>query len=132
MIEVVTAVIKNNEKILLLKRGYKVRTYKGKWACISGYLEKNEKPLERAIKEIEEETGLKSKEIKFKKSIPPIEFYDKEEKIKWKVYPFLFETANNKIKIDWEHVEYKWVEINEIEKYDTVPKLKEVIYKLMK
>lgn len=128
--KVVTSVLLNKGKILLLKRGNKVRTYKGKWACVSGYLE-NEEPLQRAIKEIEEETGIKAEEIKLLKKGEEIEFYDENEKIIWQVYPFLFETDKKEIKIDWEHTEYKWIDINEIDKYDTVPKLKETIKKLL-
>ncbi len=129
MTEVVTAVVIHNKKILLLKRGSKVRTYKGKWACVSGYLEKNEKPVERAIKEIKEETGLQENEIVLLKIGKPIEFYDKD--IKWKVHPFLFKTKRKSVKIDWEHTEYKWINKEEIEKFDTVPKLKEVINELL-
>lgn len=126
----VTSILLNKGKILLLKRGDKVRTYKGKWACVSGYIEDDD-PLHRAIKEIEEETGIKENEIKLLKKGEEIKFYDKDEKIYWHIYPFLFETDKNEIKIDWEHVEYRWVNIDEIDKYDTVPKLKEAIKKLL-
>lgn len=131
MTDVVTAVLTKNKKILILKRGNRVRTYRGKWACISGYLEENEEPLQRAIKEIEEETGLKSDEIKLIKKADPIEFYDEKEKVKWRIHSFLFETKREKIKIDWEHTEYKWISKDEISLYETVPKLKEVIINLL-
>ncbi|MBC7129198.1 MAG: NUDIX domain-containing protein [Thermoplasmatales archaeon] len=128
--KVVTSVLMNRGKILLLKRGTKVRTYRGKWACISGYLEDDD-PLHRAIKEIEEETGIKPNEIRLLKKEEEIKFYDENEKIFWQVYPFLFETDKDEIKIDWEHVECRWIFPNEIDKYDTVPKLKETIKKLL-
>lgn len=129
MMDVVTAVIERKGKILLLKRGNRVRTYKGKWACVSGYREGNENPLDRAIKEIEEEIGIEKSEIRLLKSGNPIEFRDAEGE--WRVYPFLFTTEKSEIKIDWEHTEYRWIEPYEIEKYDTVPKLKEAIYSLL-
>ena len=132
MIGVVTAILKRNNKILLLKRSQKVRTYKGKWAGVSGYLEENEEPLERALKEIEEETGLKKEDVILIKKAEAIEFYDEKEKMRWKVHPFLFEAKKDEIKIDWEHETYKWIEIDEIEEYETVPKLKETIYSLIK
>lgn len=132
MIEVVTAILKKDGKILILKRGNKVRTYKGRWAGISGYLEKNEEPIERAIKEIEEETGLKRDEISFVRKINPVHFFDEKENVEWKVHPFLFETIKDKIEIDWEHVDYRWIDVEEIDKYDTVPKLKETVNLLMK
>ncbi|MBC7081581.1 MAG: NUDIX domain-containing protein [Thermoplasmatales archaeon] len=128
--KVVTGILLNKGKILLLKRGNRVRTYKGRWACISGYLEEDD-PLRRVIKEIEEETGIKENDIRILRKGEPIKFYDEEEKIEWEVYPFIFETNRDEIKIDWEHVEYRWVGIDEIDKYDTVPKLKETIKKLL-
>ena len=131
MIDVVTAVLKNGDKILILKRGDKVRTYKGKWACVSGYLEENEEALERAYIEIEEETGLKRDDVKLIKAGEPIEFYDEKEKMSWRVHPFLFEAKRRDVKIDWEHTEYKWIHPEEIVKYETVPKLKEVIFNLL-
>jgi len=131
MIDVVTAVLKNGDKILILKRGDKVRTYKGKWACVSGYLEENEEALERAYIEIEEETGLKRDDVKLIKAGEPIEFYDEKEKMSWRVHPFLFEAKRRDVKIDWEHTEYKWIYPEEIVKYETVPKLKEVIFNLL-
>jgi len=132
MIEVVTAILSKDKKVLLLKRGNKVRTYKGKWAGVSGYLEENEEPLQRALKEIEEETGLGRDDIILIKEGEPIEFHDEEEGVEWKVYPFLFKTKKDEIKIDWEHTAYKWVSIDELKNYDTVPKLKEVVYAIMK
>ncbi|MCD6331545.1 MAG: NUDIX pyrophosphatase [Thermoplasmata archaeon] len=131
MIDVVTAVLKNGDKILILKRGDKVRTYKGKWACVSGYLEENEEALERAYIEIEEETGLKRDDVKLIKAGEPIEFYDEKEKMSWRVHPFLFEAKRGDVKIDWEHTEYKWIYPEEIVKYETVPKLKDVIFNLL-
>ncbi|RLF51112.1 MAG: NUDIX hydrolase [Thermoplasmata archaeon] len=131
MIDVVTAVLKNGDKILILKRGDKVRTYKGRWACVSGYLEENEGALERAYIEIEEETGLKRDDVKLIKAGEPIEFYDEKEKMSWRVHPFLFEAKRGDVKIDWEHTEYKWIYPEEIVKYETVPKLKEVIFNLL-
>ena len=131
MIDVVTAVLKNGDKILILKRGDRVRTYKGKWACVYGYLEKNEEALERAYEEIKEETGLKREDVKLIKAGKPIEFYDEKENMNWRVHPFLFEAKRSNIKIDWEHTEYKWIHPEEIVKYETVPKLKEVIFNLL-
>lgn len=131
MIDVVTAVLKNGDKILILKRGNKVRTYKGRWACVSGYLEENEEALERAYIEIEEETGLKRDDVKLIKAGEPIEFYDEKEKMSWRVHPFLFEAKRRDVKIDWEHTEYKWIYPEEIVKYETVPKLKDVIFNLL-
>jgi len=131
MTDVVTSILMRNGKILLLKRGQEVATYRGKWAGVSGYLEENETPLERAIKEIEEETGLKKEEINLIRKGKPVEFVDEETGRAWRVHPFLFEAGRYEIKIDWEHEEYRWIEMEEMDEYDTVPKLKEVLLSLI-
>jgi len=67
---IVTSFIKNDDKILILKRSDKVKSMKCLWAGVSGIIEKNDTtPLERAKIEIFEETGINEKEIELLKSI---------------------------------------------------------------
>ncbi len=56
--KIVTSFIKDDGKLLILKRSSKVKTMKGLWSGISGIIENNETPLERAKIEIFEETGI--------------------------------------------------------------------------
>ncbi|MCD6171490.1 MAG: NUDIX domain-containing protein [Thermoplasmata archaeon] len=130
MKDVVTSILKNEGKILILKRSNKVGSFQGKWAGISGYVEKHDSsPLERAIIEIREETGLSENEIRFIKAAKPIEIRDGE--VIWRVHAFLFEARKKEIKIDWEHSEYKWIELDEIKNYDVIPSLNDVIHALL-
>ncbi len=123
MIHVVSCFITKKDKhILILKRSDKVRTYKGKWATVSGYIEADEKPYETALKEIKEEIGLEKQDIKLIREGKLI-YVNKE----WIVHPYLFEANSDKIKIDWEHVEYKWIKPEEIKNYDALPKFKEAL-----
>ena len=57
-IAIVTSFLRYNDKILLLKRSEKVRTMKGLWSGISGIIENNESPINRAKIEIFEEAGI--------------------------------------------------------------------------
>ena len=66
--KIVTSFITSNEKFLLLKRSEKVKSMKGLWAGISGIIEKNEEPLQRAKIEIHEELGIKEDQIKLLKT----------------------------------------------------------------
>jgi 8-oxo-dGTP pyrophosphatase MutT (NUDIX family) len=124
----------HGNKILLLKRSNQVKTYKGFWAGISGYVEKKEKPLETAIKEIGEETGLPPTDFKMIKRGKAIHFRSRYEGkvFHWIIHPFLFCTATKNIRIDWEHVDYKWVLPKDISKYRTVPKLKDAFLSIKK
>lgn len=122
MTHVVSCFIIKDNKILILKRSDRVRTFKGKWATVSGYIEEYEKPYETAIKEIEEEIDLKKEEVEFVREGNLI--YVNEE---WVVHPYLFKVNTDKIKLDWEHVDYKWIKPEELKNYDTVPKLKEAL-----
>jgi len=51
--------------------------------------------------------------------------FDEQTDTVWIVDPFLFNVQGRKIRLDWEHTEYKWVDPNELISYATVPKLKE-------
>ena len=133
MPKVVTCLLENKGKILILKRSLKVRTYKGLWGGVAGYIEEEEKPLETAIKEIKEEVSLEKDDIKLIRRINPVKFTDyyEGEKYDWKIFPFLFSIdKKDKIKIDWEHSELKWINPSEIIDYDTVPHLKEIVLKI--
>lgn len=93
MPKVVTCLLVNNEgKLLILKRSDKVRTYKGLWGGVAGYIEENETPYETAIKEIKEEAGLDKKDVSLVKKLDPIPFTDlyKGERYDWEIFPFLF------------------------------------------
>ena len=135
MPSVATSLLINNDgKILILKRSNKVKTYKGLWGGVAGYVEENEEPYETAIKEIKEEVGLKKEDISLIKQLDPIVFTDfyEQKRYDWKIFVFLFRIRKkSKIKIDWEHSEYRWISPLEIVKYDTVPHLKDVVFKLL-
>jgi len=135
MPKVATCLLINDEgKLLILKRSEKVRTYKGLWGGVAGYVEENETPYETAIKEIKEEAGIKKEDVSLIKVLDPIEFTDfyNGEHYDWEIFPFLFKVKNKgKINIDWEHLEYWWMLPSEIKKYDTVPLLKDIASKLL-
>jgi 8-oxo-dGTP pyrophosphatase MutT (NUDIX family) len=118
-IHVVTCFLRHKGKILILKRSDMVRTSKGRWAGVSGYVEKGEEPEETALKEIGEETGIRNPKL-VKKGEP---FIVSTGDATFCIHPFLFDVDTSEVKIDWEHTEYKWIEPDEIDKYDTVPRL---------
>jgi len=105
---------------------------KGLWAGISGIIEGNEEPLERAKIEIFEEVGLTEDLVVLLKAAPQMEISSPQYKNhQWLVFPFLFSVKEPKIKLNWEHSEYKWIEPSEISKYRTVPTLDKVLASLL-
>ena len=130
---IVTSFIKNDDKILILKRSDKVKTMKCLWAGVSGIIEKNDTtPLERAKIEIFEEAGINEKEIELLKSIEQIKIKSAQYKNhEWNIFPFLFSTKNSEIKLNWENSDFKWIEPNEIKNYETVPELEKILISLL-
>lgn len=135
MPQVVTCLVENGGKILLLKRSTLVGTYRGLWGGVAGYVEELEDPYDTALKEISQETGIDPDALTFMKKGSPIEISDTYDgkRYDWIVYPFLFHAEDKAlVRIDWEHEEYRWVHPSEIKKLDTVPGLDEVVAQLLR
>jgi 8-oxo-dGTP pyrophosphatase MutT (NUDIX family) len=129
---IITAFIKNNNKILILKRSDKVRSMKGLWSGVSGIIENDEIPINRAKIEIFEEVGIKENKINLVKSIEKIKISSPQyENHEWEVFPFLFETKQAEIKLNWENSEHKWINVNELKNYETVPSLDKILFDLL-
>jgi predicted aconitase with swiveling domain/8-oxo-dGTP pyrophosphatase MutT (NUDIX family) len=127
---VVTVIAKKGDKVLVLKRSGKVSTYKGRWAGVSGGLLPGEEPLEAAMREMKEETGLSLRQKEIAVRVEPI--YARDNEVLWEIHPFLAEIQEESITLNWEHDEYRWVSPAEVGDYQTVPKLDKVIESLLK
>jgi len=130
--KIVTSFIRDNDKLLILKRSDKVKSMKGLWAGISGIIENNEEPLERAKIEIFEEVGISEEKITLVKSAEGMRVNSPQyQNHEWEIYPFLFEAKNPTIELNWENSEYTWINIDELENYETVPSLEKVLFNLL-
>jgi 8-oxo-dGTP diphosphatase len=119
---VVTCFLESEGKIIILLRSDKVGTYQGKWGGVAGFIEST--PVQQALTEIQEETGLSHADIRLVKTGSPIIVADKSLNHQWLVHPFLFHVLNpSKIITDWEHREMRWINPAELGNYDTVPSL---------
>lgn len=124
--KVVTCFLESDGKILLLRRSGQVSTYQGKWAGVSGYIDNS--PDEQAVTEIAEETSLSKEDVSLLKKGEPLTATDTSLGVKWVIHPYLFHVKEpDKIKIDWEHKEAKWINPEALGDYDTVPKLKDAL-----
>ncbi len=128
--QVVTCFLESENEILILCRSEQVGSYRGRWAGVSGYIEKTAD--EQALVEIEEETGLCGEDLELIKRGEPLPIEDEKLGVKWVVHPYLFRISDRgKIKIDWEHKETKWIEPKDIDNYETVPMLKETLERVL-
>lgn len=129
---IVTSFIKNSDQILILKRSEKVRSMKGLWSGVSGIIENNENPIDRAKIEIFEEVGIKEKEIKLVKKLEKMKIQSQQYKNhEWEIFPFLFETKNENVELNWENSEFKWILPKELKNYQTVPSLEKILINLL-
>jgi len=119
---VVTCFLEQRKLILILRRSNRVGTYQRAWAGVSGYIETD--PLDQAYTEIREETGLFKNNIRLVTQGKTVEVVDKKLNRKWIVHPFLFHVLDpDKIMLDWEHTETKWIKPGDLSRYTTVPGL---------
>ena len=129
--KIVTSFLKNSENILLLKRSEKVKSMKSLWAGISGIIEGGEEPFNRAKIEIFEEVGKKESEIMLIKQGEKLVIESPQyTNHQWEVYPFLFSCESREIKLNWENSDSRWIKIDELNNFQTVPSLDKVLTRL--
>ena len=129
--KVVTCFLKYRDRILIARRSKEAGTYKRKWAGISGFIEGDENPIETAHREIKEETGIQRDKVVLLKRGKSFKVRDEKMGKMWIVHPFLFETMTEKIKLDREHKEYKWIKPSELSNYETVPQLEKSLHNVL-
>ncbi len=117
---VVTGVIKNNNKFLILKKAPDDRNYPNKWSFCSGFVKEFEPAEDSCLREIKEETGLKAKIIKVGEII---EVIDKKKDKRWIIAVYLCESDGTNVKLCHENIDFKWVTKEELEDYPFVPGL---------
>jgi tRNA nucleotidyltransferase (CCA-adding enzyme) len=121
---------KNSWKYLLLEN-------KGLWGFPKGRVEKGESELEAALRECREETGIKKLKVipGFRESEDYFyrDVYDgSNELVKKRVVYFLAETSERKVKISFEHQNYKWAGFKEVETFFGSRSTKRVVERVEK
>ncbi len=121
---VVTGFLTKNKEILLLRRSSEVGTYKGRWAGVSGYLETDD-AKQQVWTELNEELGIEPEHVALEVMGEPLEITDSRAGCVWLVHPFRFALTNDhhEPRLDWEHVEMRWISPEEMQTMDTVPGL---------
>jgi len=128
---VVTAFLRHDGRVLLVRRSRKVGSYQGRWSAISGYME-DSTPLQQALREIHEETGLVGEAVRLVTAGQPLEVPAPELETCWVVHPFLFEIDDPAaVRLDWENTELRWVTPAQLRELPTVPALAKALAAVM-
>ena len=123
-------VTKNDSKILLVKHGEKAEHLTGTYGLAMGRVDKGETDIQAAVRELREESGLKTKE-KFLVEVPGKEYIADIERKNGEIKRFalkLFVCLNyeGKIRGDFETIP-EWVEKSKISELNLLPNVNNMI-----
>ena len=127
---VVNCVVRHNDTILIVQRNSKMNLYPNFWNGISGFLDDQKSIEEKAKEELQEELGIRMNDIV---SIHRGAIFDQEEekyRKTWIVHPILVDVKSNKVKLDWEAQNYKWIKVEEAKNFDLLPGFEKVLKSL--
>lgn len=114
IIKVTAGVIKDNDKVLLTRRAPK-ENFAGGWEFPGGKIEVNETPQECLTRELKEELNIDVSIGKFCTEVT----YDYSDMCV-NLIAYYCTIIDGKIQVSV-HDKYKWVEINDLLKYDLLP-----------
>ncbi|MFA6430577.1 MAG: NUDIX domain-containing protein [Candidatus Paceibacterota bacterium] len=127
---VINCVLEYKGNILILERNKNMRLYPGYWNGISGFLDDDKGLKEKVYEELKEEVGINKEDVI---SIKVGQIFDRDEskyKKTWIVHPILVKVKTNKIKLDFENRNYKWIKLEEIKDFKLLPGFETVIKNL--
>ena len=104
--EVVACLLSHDDRFLLLKRSHRVGSDRGRWHCVTGFCEPGVDPLEQAICEVHEETGIAASDLRLLRRTP-IRLVGSDGA--WTVHAFHFACSSSRISLNWEHDEAVWL-----------------------
>ena len=122
-LDIVSAVICVDGKILLLHRPEKAHSYPGKWSFVSGHVERGESPEEAARREVMEETQIT---VSYPDAEFPV-FRVREGNKVYNVHSYLYKLKSADVKLNEENTEFRWISPSEAKKDEGVDGLCEVI-----
>lgn len=121
------AVINKSGKLLLLKRSPTKKLFPNKWFVVGAApLTKNDNMKSIALREIKDELGgeghilAEGQEIEFVM-----------EGREWVIVPFLASINTDTVTLNNEHTEFKWIETDELDTFDTIPNTLQIVQMLL-
>ena len=129
---VINSVVQFKDKVLIVKRSEKLNFFPGYWNGVSGFLDDKKSIKEKIKEELFEEIGIAKKDF-ISVKMGNI-FHQESPKYgkTWIVHPLLVEVTTDKIKLDFESSEYKWIDIVDVNKYKLLPGFDRVVEEVKK
>ncbi len=130
IITAVGSILFQGDKVLLVKHGEAAEHITGIYGFPSGRVKKNENLKQAAIRELEEETGLKTSEADL--SEYPNNFYTAlinrkgGIKVKASIKIFICKNYFGELKTSEETIP-QWLKINELTKYNLLPNIEKAV-----
>lgn len=121
-LEVCKTIVKRDDTYLFLKRTDNAKAYPGMWDFPGGRADLGETFREAAIRETEEETGLKvvlGPEVK-------TDIHEEERRVLTLHY-FIPESFEGDIKLSSEHTDYKWLTKEEVQELEVHPSIRKFL-----
>lgn len=119
-------------KILVVQRAPGMRLHPNLWHGVAGFLDDNKSLEEKIHEELVEELGLKKNSIASIKRGAIFDIEAPEYKKTFIVHPVLVKVKTDKIKLNWEAQNFKWVTPKEAKKLDLMPGFDQVLKALFK
>jgi ADP-ribose pyrophosphatase YjhB (NUDIX family) len=114
--EVVAVIIERHGRIALFRRSQSVGHDRGRWHCITGYLESGASPEGQAITELREETGLTENDLIDVWQGTPLLLPDKQGN-PWLVHTFTAVTRRRRLTINNEHDTFRWTAPSKVRRF---------------
>ncbi len=120
---VVNCVVRYGDRFLVVKRSAELSTYPGLWNGVSGFLDDGKTPVEKAREEVWEELGLAEEDIVEVRECRTLEIEDAAIQKTWIVHPMLVRVRTDRVRLDWEASEHRWIRPEELESLVCTPGL---------
>jgi 8-oxo-dGTP pyrophosphatase MutT (NUDIX family) len=124
---VVAVIVRWRNRIALFRRSQTVGHDRGRWHCITGYLEPGVSPEEQACVELREETGLTGNDLIGFRQGAPLRLLDQGGN-PWLVHTFTAVTDRPRLTLNDEHDGFRWALPSTVKRFSNrVPWLDQVV-----
>jgi 8-oxo-dGTP diphosphatase len=122
-----TGVVLKRGMLLILKRRDDDDAYPGVWDCVGGHFEKGESAEQCMLREAWEETGQHMMIVRIGHLMEYLDAYGRAVAVPFILRPEPRRRKKGEDVVPAEHSEYRWIRLDEVENYETVPDLAQAL-----